>query len=158
MKSFYQTDDLLESGKHDDTSWGHYKQFIGSYQKLIGLIHLFKASCIVGTQWIGGIFTGIYDLYYHYCSLQAFVSPVLSSMATSHFPELVLSSANASFLRPIPWQRCVGAWSSSATLTVDNDKMCFSCSRSPISCLAEPPGGYEAVFYCCPYTGKLFLA
>lgn len=79
-------------------------------------------------------------------------------MATSHFPELVLSSPNASFLHPIPWQHYLGVWSSSANLTADNDKMCFSCPRSSISCLVEAPGAYEAIFYCCPYIGKLFLA
>ena len=37
-------------------------------------------------------------------------------------------------------------------------KMCFSCPRSSISCLVEAPGAYEAIFYCCPYIRKLFLA
>lgn len=114
MKSFYQTDDLLESGKHDDTSWGHYKQFIGSYQKLIGLIHLFKASCIVGTQWIGGIFTGIYDLYYHY-----FFSPGIRQPC-------VIFNGHISFSRTSPLL-CKCKFPASHSLTALRRRMKFLC-------------------------------
>lgn len=47
--------------------------------------------------------------------------------------------------------------SSSATLTVDSDKMCFSCPGSSISCLAWGPRGLWGNIYCCPYTGLFGL-
>ena len=74
----------------------------------------------------------------------AFVIPVLSLMAISHFPELVLFLPNATFLHLIAWQHNLGVWNYSADLTADSDKMCFSCPRSSIPCLAEAFRSYEA--------------